>query len=119
MDIGIDLPRFAIATPFPGTPLYQRLAAQGRIVDRNWANYDGQHVVFQPDGLSIAELQQGTERAWRRAYRWRHIARRVASSPGPWHIALLTNWGYRHYAYRLDRFYTCDWPVAAGAAALK
>ena len=119
VDIGIDLPRCAIATPFPGTPLYQRLAAQGRIVDRNWANYDGQHVVFQPDGLSIAELQQGTERAWRRAYRWRHIARRVASSPGPWHIALLTNWGYRHYAYRLDRFYTCDWPVAAGAAALK
>ena len=30
----IDLPRFAIVTPFPGTPLYKRLEAEGRILTR-------------------------------------------------------------------------------------
>ena len=33
---GIDLPRFAIVTPFPGTPLHRRLDAEGRILTRNW-----------------------------------------------------------------------------------
>ena len=46
----IDLPRFAIVTPFPGTALYKRLEREGRILTRNWELYDGQHVVFQPAG---------------------------------------------------------------------
>ncbi len=48
VEAGIDLPRFAIVTPFPGTALHQRLQREGRILTRNWELYDGQHVVFQP-----------------------------------------------------------------------
>lgn len=44
----IDLPRFAILTPFPGTPLHARLEREGRILTRDWELYDGQHVVFPP-----------------------------------------------------------------------
>ena len=44
----IDLPRFAIVTPFPGTPLHRRLDSEGRIFDRDWSRYDGQHAVFRP-----------------------------------------------------------------------
>src|SRR5262245_32779444 len=32
VDARIDLPRFAIVTPFPGTPLFKQLAAEGRIL---------------------------------------------------------------------------------------
>ncbi len=49
IDAAIDLPRFAILTPFPGTPLHQRLDREGRILTKNWELYDGQHVVFQPE----------------------------------------------------------------------
>ena len=28
----IDLPRYAIMTPFPGTPLFTRLESEGRII---------------------------------------------------------------------------------------
>ena len=56
----IDLPRFAIVTPFPNTALYKRLEAEGRILTKNWELYDGQHVVFQPAKLSTEELQLGT-----------------------------------------------------------
>ena len=109
VEIGIDLPRFAIVTPFPGTPLYHRLESEGRIFDRNWENYDGQHVVFQPAKLSIGELQSGTEAAWKHAYSWRGIASRLRRTAAPWHVAALTNLGYRHYAHNLHRFYNCDW----------
>ncbi len=105
----IDLPRFAIATPFPGTPFYEQLVGEDRLLTRQWEQYDGQHVVFQPAQMSVDELQRGNETAWKHAYSWRNIARRLRHTAAPWHVGLLTNVGYRHYANRLDKFYTCDW----------
>lgn len=113
VDIGVDLPRFAISTPFPGTPLYRRLEAEGRILTRNWELYDGQHVVFQPARMSARELEQATGAAWRHAYSWTSIARRLRRTAAPLHVAMVTNIGYRQYAYGLDRFYNCDWALAA------
>lgn len=109
VEAGIDLPRFAIVTPFPNTALYKRLDAEGRILTRDWQLYDGQHVVFQPKRMSVDELQRGTEKAWKHAYAWPNIARRLRRTAAPWHVAALTNLGYRHYAHHLHRFYTCDW----------
>ncbi len=107
----IDLPRFAIVTPFPNTALYKRLLAEGRILTKNWELYDGQHVVFRPTKLSIQELQDGTELAWKHAYSFRSIARRIRHSPAPWPVKLGTNLGYRFYAHNLSRFYNCDWII--------
>ena len=111
VEAGIDLPRFAIVTPFPGTALYQRLDREGRILTRNWELYDGQHVVFQPHGMSVRQLQEGTERAWRYTYSISSIARRLKVSPASKWIALSANLGYRHYAHNLERFYNCDWII--------
>ncbi len=111
VDSHIDLPRFAISTPFPGTPLYQRLEREGRILTRNWELYDGQHVVFRPAQMTVDELQAGHERAWKYAYRWRSIARRIAGSRTQLPIAIMANLGYRFYAYRLHQFYNCDWII--------
>lgn len=107
----IDLPRFAVVTPFPNTPLFHRLDAEGRILTRNWELYDAQHVVFQPAKMSVRELQEGTEAAWRYAYSFRSIARRIRHSPAPWPVKLGTNLGYRFYAHNLSRFYNCDWMI--------
>ncbi len=109
VDIGIDLPRFAIVTPFPGTALYRQMEQEDRILTRSWGLYDGQHVVFQPTHMSPETLLRGNEQAWRYAYRWRSIARRLRHTGAPLHVAITTNLGYRYYAHRLDRFYTCDW----------
>lgn len=107
----IDLPRFAVVTPFPSTPLFQRLDAEGRILTRNWELYDAQHVVFQPRHMSVRELQLGVEAAWKHAYSYRSIWRRVRHSPAPWPVRLGTNLGYRFYAHNLSRFYNCDWII--------
>ena len=109
VDAKIDLPRFAIVTPFPGTSLYKELENEGRVLTKNWELYDGQHVVFQPAQMSVEELQWGNETAWKYAYSWRSIGRRLRYTAAPWYVATLTNFGYRYYAHGLHRFYTCDW----------
>jgi len=109
VDAKIDLPRFAIETPFPGTALYRRLDSERRILTRNWELYDAQHVVFQPARMSVDELQQGTEAAWKHTYRLGSIAKRLRASPMLPPIIWAANLTYRRYAHNLHRFYTCDW----------
>lgn len=109
LDANIDLPRYAILTPFPTTPLYQRLKAEGRILTEDWSLYDGQHVVHQPRQLRPAALLRGTEWAWKRTYSWRSMAQRLAGSRTQLPVAIPANLGYRFYAYHLSQFYTCDW----------
>lgn len=114
---GIDLPRFAIQTPFPGTPLYRRLEAENRILTRNWELYDGQHVVFQPKSMSVEALEAGHIRAWETVYSLSNIGRRLLKSRTQLPIALLTNFGYRYYAHHLDTHYNCDWGIHKDSAA--
>lgn len=111
LDAGVDLPRFAVLTPFPGTPLHTRLESEGRILTKNWELYDGQHVVFQPRGMSVKELAEGHERAWKKVYRWSSIAKRLWVARNFQPLAITANLGYRFYAHNLHRFYTCDWPI--------
>ncbi|HSL20132.1 MAG TPA: radical SAM protein [Vicinamibacterales bacterium] len=116
VDARIDLPRFAVVTPFPGTTLFTRLEREGRILTRNWELYDGQHVVFQPARMTVDELQGGTETAWRYAYSLRSTARRLLASPSPWVVGIGANLAYRYYARNLHRFYNCDWVIGSGAS---
>jgi radical SAM superfamily enzyme YgiQ (UPF0313 family) len=117
IDAAIDLPRFAILTPFPGTPLHHRLDREGRILTKNWELYDGQHVVFRPAGMTPRELQEGHEQAWRDVYSYRSIVRRLAKSRTQLPIAVMANLGYRYYAQHLETHYTCDWPIGFREAA--
>ena len=117
IDTAIDLPRFAILTPFPGTPLHRRLDQSGRILTRNWELYDGQHVVFAPKQMTPEQLQAGHERAWRDVYSYSSIARRLGTARVQLPIAVMANLGYRYYAYHLDTHYTCDWPIGFKKAA--
>jgi radical SAM superfamily enzyme YgiQ (UPF0313 family) len=111
LEAGIDLPRFAVLTPFPGTPLHRRLDAEQRILTKNWELYDGQHVVFQPRNMTPQALGEGHERAWKKVYQYDAIAKRLWRGRNFHPIALSANLGYRFYAHRLHQFYTCDWPI--------
>ena len=54
-----ELAYFNVLTPLPGTPLYTRYEAAGRIFDRNWAHYDGKYVTFYPTRMTPEQLQNG------------------------------------------------------------
>lgn len=105
----IDLPRFSIVTPFPNTPLYRVLEKENRIISKNWEWYDGQHVVFQPKGITPEFLYEGTKMVWKEAYKLRSIARRIftsAASQNPlvFATAVGTNLGYNLYAKKYPKY---------------
>lgn len=52
-------PSYTLLTPFPGSRLYDRLTAQGRISDFNWRHYDLGHVVIHPLKMSQEQLKTG------------------------------------------------------------
>jgi radical SAM superfamily enzyme YgiQ (UPF0313 family) len=108
----IELPRYAVLTPFPATPLHLKLDAEGRLLHKDWSLYDGQHVVFQPALMTPNELQYGIERAWKNTYSYRGILRRLWKGNLFW-TALTANLGYRFYAHRLHQFYNCREPLLA------
>ena len=72
---GIETATFHILTPYPGTALYGRMAAQGRITIHDWDLYDTRHAVFQPAHMSAEQLERGYWRAYRDFYRWGSIVR--------------------------------------------
>jgi radical SAM superfamily enzyme YgiQ (UPF0313 family) len=115
MESRMDLPRYAIAVPFPSTGLFRRLKAQDRILTEDWSLYDGQHVVFEPKNMTPDELLERTNRTWRKTYEYKSIARRIAGSGSRLLVSGAANLGYRFYANNLDKFYTCDWQLAPRA----
>lgn len=66
-------------TPFPGTPLYDRLRMEGRLVyDRWWLDpaYRYGMVPFAPAGMTAEEVEQRCIEARQRFYSFSSIARR-------------------------------------------
>ena len=49
-----------LVIPFPGTRLFEELDNEGRILTRDWSQYDGAHVVFTPKQMTPKELEDGT-----------------------------------------------------------
>lgn len=57
----IDVPDPYVLTPYPGTPLFDKLDKEGRILTRDWAKYNLERVVFQPKNMSPEELEINTK----------------------------------------------------------
>jgi radical SAM superfamily enzyme YgiQ (UPF0313 family) len=55
----IFLSYFNTVTPYPGTPLYDQLQSEGRILSRDWSRYNGFDVVIKPRRMSVAALEGG------------------------------------------------------------
>lgn len=67
---------FHILTPYPGTPLFRQMEAEGRLLHRDWEKYDTAHVVFRPKHLTPEELLLGYDWLYRRLFSHASIWRR-------------------------------------------
>ena len=76
---GITTATFHILTPYPGTSVFADMAAQSRLVTRNWDLYDTRHVVYRPLGLSPDDLKRGYDWSYRAFYRWDSIFRAASA----------------------------------------
>src|SRR5437016_4424628 len=63
------LPVFSLMTPFPSTPLYQRLLAAGRLTrPKHWLEFRPFTMSYTPDNITIAQAEAEVREAWTRAY---------------------------------------------------
>lgn len=72
---GLTTCTFHILTPYPGTRLYKEMEANGRILHKNWEQYDTRQVVYKTVGLNAEELKEGYDWAYRSFYSWNNIVK--------------------------------------------
>lgn len=80
LDANIEVLQATTLTPFPGTPLYREMDANGRIVDRDWSYYDFGHVVYEPTRMSRETLFNGVAWVKNEFYSRRRIFHRIRRS---------------------------------------
>ena len=76
----INLAAFNHLVPFPGTPLYNRLKNEGRLLDNEWwlkDNYRFGDVTFMPKNFSPERLSELCYQARCDFYSYKSIAKRV------------------------------------------
>ncbi|HET9298417.1 MAG TPA: radical SAM protein [Candidatus Polarisedimenticolaceae bacterium] len=80
-DNRLECATFHILTPYPGTPLFRQMEAEGRLLHRDWSLYDTAHVVFQPKRMTEEQLAEGYAWCYRRLFSHRSIWRRRPDDP--------------------------------------
>ena len=87
------LPVFGQITPFPATPLYDRLAKEGRLTrPRHWLEFAPFRMAHTPANMTIDEVQSEVHYAWTNAYSPDATARAleaIADEPVPYKISHL------------------------------
>jgi radical SAM superfamily enzyme YgiQ (UPF0313 family) len=101
----IELPSFFLLTPLPGTTLFQRMEKEGRLLHRDWAQYNGATVVFKPRLMTEETLQRGFNWACKEGYSWGSIFKRVFHPQQRFFTRVLSNIAYRSIAKRTPEGY--------------
>ena len=100
-DLKIDIPRYALYTPYPQTILFHRLKAENRLLHENWYYYDTQHVVIRPIQMTAEELDEGFKWAYKKTFTIRSSLGRALTSGGPAPVTFIGNLAYKIYIKRL------------------
>lgn len=76
-DLGIDLVRYTLFTPLPGTKIFQKCKDEDRLLTYNYDYYDLMHVVHKPERISPERLQFLYRSLWDETYSYKNIFRRI------------------------------------------
>jgi len=81
----LECATFHILTPYPATPLFRQMEAEGRLLHTDWNLYDTAHVVFRPRHMSPEQLEEGYAWCYRRLFShgsiWRRRPERIGAVP--------------------------------------
>jgi radical SAM superfamily enzyme YgiQ (UPF0313 family) len=98
-NIGVDVPFLSILTPFKGTPLYDKLNQEGRILkNKGLEFYNGFNVVFQPKNMSPSELLKAHRILWQTTFSLSYSLKRIGRS-------LQLGWGAFFLSLLMNGFY--------------
>lgn len=106
IELEIDVVELNILTPYPGTPLFDRLDKDGRIFTKDWSKYNQVEIVYEPKQMSVEELYEGARYVAKEFYSLPNIVKRNAKilktvhNPGAI-LPAATNFSFRRY-YKRD-----------------
>ncbi len=85
------LPVFGQITPFPATPLYERLEKEGRLTrPKHWLDFAPFHMAHTPLRMTVPEVQAEVRHAWSQSYSpeatW-HAIDSIADAPAAYKIS--------------------------------
>jgi radical SAM superfamily enzyme YgiQ (UPF0313 family) len=75
IEADMDVAQFSSLIPFPGTPLFERLTREGRLLTRDWSKftYEPPGKVFHPKNMTCDELEKNIGRIYREFYSYRRL----------------------------------------------
>ena len=91
-----------ILTPYPGTALYDRMKAEGRITTDNLSLYNTAHVVYKPKGMTKKELYEGYLKIYKDIYSIKNIIKRCPESKDVRAAYFMFNIFYRKFGKFTD-----------------
>ena len=69
------LPVFGLLTPYPATPLFDRLSASGRLTrPKHWLEFKPFTMAFKPLGITVEDAEAEVRKAWTVSYSPQSIA---------------------------------------------
>ncbi len=90
IEMQLTMALYAILTPYPGTALYKRYLAEGRLTDPKWwlrSDHDAGSPYYIPSKMSRETLREGWVRAWTKFYSyssmWKRFTVRAAGDDHP------------------------------------
>jgi len=90
---------FGLLTPYPATPLYDRLRDEGRLTrPEHWLDFQAFKTAYVPKGLSPEEAEAEIRQAWSHCY-----APAAFRRAQRWLVENKTSFGYQlmHFVSRL------------------
>jgi radical SAM superfamily enzyme YgiQ (UPF0313 family) len=117
---GLYIAAFNHLTPFPGTPLYDRLQRESRLrFERWWLNdaYSYNTIPFTPAQLAPEELQRLCVEARRKFYTWPSILRRSVMGANRTNAFMFRNFFLINALHRADVSARDHYPLGDAAWA--
>jgi len=94
----IDAMQATILTPLPGTPLFDRMKADDRLIHKkfldDWSRYDFVEVVFKPKLMSTYTLTDSINAAWKKLYDEKGLKRKFINALKATKNPVSATWSY-------------------------
>ena len=91
--LDIDSIQFMMLTPYPGTPVFDEIKEQGRLLHTKWSSFDAHHGVFKPMQMSARKLQLHTLWETFKFYDIKYVTRNILKKN--WFYMFVGFYGFR------------------------
>lgn len=98
LNSGVDAMQTTILTPLPGTLLYKRFKAEGRLpymdYPADWEKYSFAEVVFKPRLMEMDEFYNAVKEAWAKMYEEKTLKRKLMKTLKATRSPVAATWAY-------------------------